>query len=86
MARGRREFPVCALIFQRALGLPSQAVSNSLLTGAGIAEVAAALRVAPGQILVDLAYGRGGYGREIARHGSQRQVHPPSTYRVCPVT
>jgi SAM-dependent methyltransferase len=66
--------PACALIFQRALGLPSQVVSNSLLTGAGIAEVAAALRVAPGQILVDLACGRGGYGREVARRTGTRLV------------
>src|SRR3984957_6627755 len=66
--------PACALIFQRALGLPSQVVSNSLLTGAGIAEVAAALRVAPGQILVDLACGRGGYGREVARRTGARLV------------
>jgi SAM-dependent methyltransferase len=66
--------PACALIFQRALGLPPQVVSNSLLTGAGIAEVAAALRVAPGQILVDLACGRGGYGREVARRTGARLV------------
>jgi hypothetical protein len=59
--------PVCGLIFKQALGLPSEIVSNSLLTWAGIAEVAAALRLAAGQILVDLACGRGGYGREIAR-------------------
>jgi SAM-dependent methyltransferase len=59
--------PACARIFERALGLPPQVVSNSLLTGAGIAEVAAALQVAPGQILIDLACGRGGYGREVAR-------------------
>ncbi|HET9972122.1 MAG TPA: class I SAM-dependent methyltransferase [Streptosporangiaceae bacterium] len=64
--------PACALIFQRALGLPAQVVSNSLLTGAGIAEVAAALQVAPGQILVDLACGRGGYGREVARQTGAR--------------
>lgn len=66
--------PACALIFQRALGLPPQVVSNSLLTGDGIAEVAAALRVAPGQILVDLACGRGGYGREVARRTGTRLV------------
>lgn len=64
--------PACALIFRRALGLPSQVVSNSLLPGAGIAEVAAALRVAPGQVLVDLACGRGGYGREVARRTGAR--------------
>jgi SAM-dependent methyltransferase len=66
--------PACGLIFQRALGLPPQVVSNSLLTGAGIAEVAAALQVAPGQILVDLACGRGGYGREVARRTGARLV------------
>ena len=66
--------PACALIFQRALGLPPQVVSNSLLTGDGIAEVAAALRVAPGQILVDLACGRDGYGREVARRTGARLV------------
>jgi len=66
--------PACALIFQRALGLPPQVVSNSLLTGAGIAEVAAALQVAPGQILIDLACGRGGYGREVARRTGARLV------------
>ena len=64
--------PACALIFQRALGLPAQVVSNSLLPGAGIAEVAAALQVAPGQILADLACGRGGYGREVARQAGAR--------------
>ncbi|HEU5388002.1 MAG TPA: class I SAM-dependent methyltransferase [Streptosporangiaceae bacterium] len=64
--------PACALIFQRALGLPAQVVSNSLLPGAGIAEVAAALRLAPGQILIDLACGRGGYGREVARRTGAR--------------
>jgi SAM-dependent methyltransferase len=66
--------PACARIFQRALGLPPQVVSNSLLTGAGLAEVAAALAVAPGQILVDLACGRGGYGREVARQAGARLI------------
>ncbi|HEY1003671.1 MAG TPA: class I SAM-dependent methyltransferase, partial [Streptosporangiaceae bacterium] len=32
------------------------------------------LRVAPGQILLDLAYGRGGYGREVARRTGARLV------------
>jgi SAM-dependent methyltransferase len=66
--------PACGPIFQRALGLPPEIVSNSLLTWAGIAEIAAALRLAPGQILVDLACGRGGYGREIARRTGARLV------------
>ena len=64
----------CDLIFGQALGLPSELVSNSLLTWAGIAEVAAALRLAPGQTLVDLACGRGGYGREMARRTGARLV------------
>lgn len=66
--------PACGRIVQQALGLPLEVVSNSLLTWAGIAEVAAALRLAPGQILVDLACGRGGYGREIARRTDARLV------------
>lgn len=66
--------PACAVIFQSALGLPPEFVSNSLLTGAGIADVAAALQLAPGQILVDLACGRGGYGREVARRTGARLV------------
>jgi SAM-dependent methyltransferase len=66
--------PAWATIFQRALGLPPQVVSNSLLTGAGLDEVVAALRLAPGQTLVDLACGRGGYGREVARRTGARLV------------
>jgi SAM-dependent methyltransferase len=66
--------PAWTRIFQRALGLPPQIVSNSLLTGAGLAEVTAALRLAPGQILVDLACGRGGYSREVARRTGARLV------------
>jgi SAM-dependent methyltransferase len=90
--------PACSRIFQRALGLPSGIVSNSLLTGAGLAEVTAALRVAPGQILVDLACGRGGYSREVTRRTGARLVGldfsavaitiaarggPPSRARFC---
>jgi len=66
--------PSCNLIFQEALGLPSEVVSNSLLSWAAIAEVAAALRVTAGHILVDLACGRGGYGREVARRTGARLV------------
>jgi SAM-dependent methyltransferase len=66
--------PACNLIFQQALGLPAEVVSNSLLGWAGIAEVAAALRLAPGHVLVDLACGRGGYGREVARRTGARLV------------
>lgn len=58
-------------IMQRHLGLPAHVLSSSLLTWDGIAEVAARLRLSPGQTLVDLACGRGGYGLEVAhRNGS----------------
>jgi SAM-dependent methyltransferase len=57
----------CDLIFREALGLPQEVNSNSLLPGAGIAEVAGALRLSPGQLLADLACGRGGYGLAVAR-------------------
>jgi SAM-dependent methyltransferase len=57
----------CDLVFQRALGLSPEVVSNSLLTWAGIADITAVLRLAPGQTLVDLACGRGGYSQEVAR-------------------
>jgi SAM-dependent methyltransferase len=57
----------CDLIFREALGLPPGVTSNSLLPGAGIAEVAQALRLSPGRLLADLACGRGGYGLAVAR-------------------
>jgi SAM-dependent methyltransferase len=54
-------------ISQRHLGLPAHLLSTSLLPWQGIAEVTAALRLSPGQVLLDLACGRGGYGFEVAR-------------------
>lgn len=56
-------------IQQRHLGLPPRLLSTSLLTWEGIAEVTAALRLAPGGALLDLACGRGGYGLEVAGRG-----------------
>ena len=56
-----------AAIQQGALGLPPELLSTSLLPWDGIAEVVDALRIGPGDTLVDLACGRGGYGLEIAR-------------------
>lgn len=53
-------------IQQRHLGLPPYLLSTSLLGWDGIAEVVEALRVSPGDVLLDLACGRGGYGLEIA--------------------
>ncbi len=58
--------PVRDEIMRRHLGLPSHLLSTSGLTGEGIAEVTAELRLQPGDVLLDLACGRGGYGLEIA--------------------
>ena len=54
--------PAKDAIQQRHLGLPPQLLSTSLLTWHGIEEIAEALQLAPGDLLVDLACGRGGYG------------------------
>jgi SAM-dependent methyltransferase len=59
-------------IARRALGLPSDMDASGVLPWAALAEVAAALNLAPGQLLVDLGCGRGGYGLEIARQTGAR--------------
>ena len=46
-------------IARRALGLPPDMAASGLLPWAGVAEVAAVLNLAPGQLLVDLGCGRG---------------------------
>ncbi|HEX6453963.1 MAG TPA: class I SAM-dependent methyltransferase [Trebonia sp.] len=66
--------PACDFIFRRALALPDHVVSNSLLPWWAIPEIAAALRLVPGGILVDLACGRGSYGRELARRTAARLI------------
>jgi SAM-dependent methyltransferase len=66
--------PVKDDIQQRHLGLPPQLLSTSLLGWEGIAEVVEALRLAPGDTLLDLACGRGGYGLEIAARTGARLV------------
>jgi SAM-dependent methyltransferase len=58
--------PVKDQIQRRHLGLPPRLLSTSLLSWAGIAEVTEALRLSPGDTLLDLACGRGGYGLEVA--------------------
>jgi SAM-dependent methyltransferase len=58
--------PAHAQIAIRALGLPPRLESTSLLSWDGIADVVDAIDVDPGDVLVDLACGRGGYGLEIA--------------------
>lgn len=59
-------------IAERALGLPPELQSTSLLSWDGIADVAAALRLSAGEHLLDLACGRGGYGLELARRTGAR--------------
>jgi SAM-dependent methyltransferase len=59
-------------IVRRALGLPPDMEASGLLPWAGAAEVATALNLAPGQLLVDLGCGRGGYSLEIARQTGAR--------------
>jgi SAM-dependent methyltransferase len=61
-------------IKQRHLGLPPHLLSTSLLTWEGIAEVVEVLGVSPGDSLLDLACGRGGYGLEIATRTGARLV------------
>ena len=66
--------PVKDEIQQRQLGLPLNLVSTSLFGWAGIAEAAAGLGLFPGDTLVGLACGRGGYGREIAARTGARLI------------
>jgi SAM-dependent methyltransferase len=61
-------------IVGRALNLPPEVDSSSLLPWAGVADVAAALRLAPGRLVVDLACGCGGYGLEVARRTGAKVV------------
>jgi SAM-dependent methyltransferase len=66
--------PVKDEILQRQLGLPPHLLSTSLLGWEGIAEVAGVLRLPAGDVLLDLACGRGGYGLEIAARTGARLV------------
>jgi SAM-dependent methyltransferase len=59
-------------IVRRALGLAPDMDASGLLPWASVTEVAAALNLAPGQLLVDLGCGRGGYSLEIARQTGAR--------------
>lgn len=70
----RVESPVVDELVRRVLGLPAGLRSTSLLGGAGLDEVVAALDLRAGQLLLDLACGRGGYGLEIARRSGGRVV------------
>jgi SAM-dependent methyltransferase len=68
----RVESPVADELVRRVLGLPPDLQSTSLLSAAGLDEVVTALGLRDGQVLLDLACGRGGYGLEIARRSGSR--------------
>jgi SAM-dependent methyltransferase len=70
----RVESPVADELVRRVLDLPPDLQSTSLLGGAGLDEVVTALDPRDGQVLLDLACGRGGYGLEIARRTGVRVV------------
>jgi SAM-dependent methyltransferase len=61
-------------IVRRHLGLPAHVLSTSLLTWDAIEHVSAALRLSPGQVVLDLACGRGGYGLEVAHRSGAHLV------------
>ncbi|ANZ40962.1 hypothetical protein BBK82_38250 [Lentzea guizhouensis] len=63
----RGESAVADDLVRRVLGLPPDLESTSLLTGQAIDDVVELLDLREGTTLLDLACGRGGYGREIAR-------------------
>jgi SAM-dependent methyltransferase len=64
---GRRD-----AIVRRALGLPPDMDASGLLPWAALTELTAALNLAPGQLLIDLGCGRGGYSLELARQAGAR--------------
>ena len=66
--------PARDAIIARALGLPPELRSASLLTWQGIAEVTEELRLPQDGLLLDIACGRGGYGIEVARRTGARLV------------
>jgi SAM-dependent methyltransferase len=59
-------------IVRRALGLPPDMDASGLLPWAALTELTVALNLAPGQLLVDLGCGRGGYSLELARQAGAR--------------
>lgn len=70
----RVESPVADELVRRMLALPPDLQSTSLLSGPGLDEVVAILDLRPGQVLLDLACGRGGYGLEIVRRTGCRLI------------
>jgi len=66
------EVPDKDLLWARLLGLPPHVLSTSVVTGRALDELAGLLALGPGDVLLDLACGRAGYGLElIARSGAR---------------
>ena len=64
--------PTRNAIVARTLGLPPGTLSTGSMTWPGVAELAAALKLPPGGLLVDAACGFGSYGIEVARRSDAR--------------
>jgi SAM-dependent methyltransferase len=65
--------PQVAEIMNRHLGLPSEALAGGV-PAAAIDEIADALRLTPGDVLLDLACGRAWYGLEVAARAGARLI------------
>lgn len=61
-------------LFTDWLGLPPEVGPSDLVTLDGLREIAAALHLEPGGVLVDLACGRGGPGMWLARELGARLI------------
>jgi SAM-dependent methyltransferase len=66
--------PIRDTIVQRELGLPPQVESSGMVSRNALTDVLSALDLSDGQVLVDLACGRGGYTLAIARSTGARIV------------
>jgi SAM-dependent methyltransferase len=61
-------------IVSEVLGLPPGLTSNNLLPGDAACELIEALGLRAGDVLLDLACGRGGWGLELARRSGARLI------------
>jgi SAM-dependent methyltransferase len=66
--------PARDAITARAMGMPAELRDAGALVWQGLAEVTEGLRLAPGDLLVDIACGRGGYGIGVAQRAGARLV------------
>lgn len=64
--RDKTDTPRVDEVHRRVLGLPPTVPSGSCIPGDSIADIAGELGLSAGDVLLDLACGRGGYGLEVA--------------------